>query len=134
MAGNLQMPNRLMLEFIELYKQHEYLWKMKSAAFANKNLQNEAYHKFAELVQLTFITIVKEFEKPSLWPEGNVIASRSAGPSSISWLGFSFTVRQMSRNLGHIHPQVTFGHHLSYINNYMMLFILFLLSRLVSTL
>ena len=61
-----------------------------------------------------------QLKSPPLWSSGYVIASHAADPGSVPdrvnylsrfFLGFSSTVRQMSRNLGHIHPWVSFGHH-----------------------
>ena len=56
-----------------------------------------------------------------LWSRDNIIISHAAGPvrspvGSISWLrffrGFPSTVRQMSGNLGHIRPRLSYGHHI----------------------
>ena len=60
---------------------------------------------------------------PLLWSRGNIVASHVAGPGSIpcrvnflvevSFRGFPSTVRQMSGNLGHIRPRLSYGHHIS---------------------
>ena len=51
---------------------------------------------------------------PLLWSRGNVVVFHPA--DLVSQLRFSSTVRQMSGNLGHIHPWVSFGHHPSHIH------------------
>ena len=60
MAENRQMFNQLMREFIEPNGQHECLWKVKSRASENKNLQSEAYYKLAKLVQPIFLTTIRK--------------------------------------------------------------------------
>ena len=55
--------------------------------------------------------------RPPLWPRGNVDTSHVVGSGSIPGGGFfqrfSSTVWQMSGNLGHIRPRVSYGHHIS---------------------
>ena len=57
-----------------------------------------------------------------LWSRGNIMASHAVGPGSILGLvsflvkgffrGFPSTVRQMSGNLGHNRPRLSYGHHI----------------------
>ena len=59
-------------------------------------------------------------DRSPLWSRGNTVASHAVCPGSIPgrvsflvevFLGLSSTVRQMSGNLGHIRPWVSFGRH-----------------------
>ena len=60
---------------------------------------------------------------PPLWSRGNLVTSHAAGPGSVPSRvnlqdevprGFPSTVRQMSGNLGHIRPRLSYGHHTQY--------------------